>query len=291
MRDRLRPRRRCDSAALCRRARAQRGCRKRQRRPARAAPTSALRLGGRPVAQVTLQRLAIAGIVLQRGFEPRDMALDQRQPFARDEIAPLRHHPLRRRRSLSSLFDEGAGHFCDLPAKYSSRSSGGTCSKQYFLIYSDIRLLELRMPSYTNVTDQTALARHGDPTALYLRSFEVQNYRCFRSRQTLDFVGTNDLPARWTIILGENGSGKSTILECIAASFPVTTGFIEDNRSDAEQLELPSDSKFSDLRLQTDYAGNRNYWRNLISGDFHTSSEFHVGDLKEALAAEYEAQS
>jgi hypothetical protein len=56
--------------------------------------------------------------------EPRDMALDLRQPRGRDEITPLRHHPLRlvppklrrseggRRRSLSSLFDEGAGHKC-----------------------------------------------------------------------------------------------------------------------------------------------------------------------------------
>jgi len=52
--------------------------------------------------------------------------------------------------------------------------------------------------------------------ALYFLSLEVENVRCFGSKQTLDLSDGNGKPAQWTILLGENGTGKSTLLQCLA---------------------------------------------------------------------------
>lgn len=56
------------------------------------------------------------------------------------------------------------------------------------------------------------------PTSLapYFLELEIENIRCFGPRQTLDFSDGNKCPARWTVILGDNGAGKSTILQCVA---------------------------------------------------------------------------
>ena len=44
--------------------------------------------------------------------------------------------------------------------------------------------------------------------------------RCFGPRQKIDFSDGNGKPKLWTIILGDNGTGKTTILSALAAYFP-----------------------------------------------------------------------
>jgi hypothetical protein len=46
----------------------------------------------------------------------------------------------------------------------------------------------------------------------------VTNVRCFGAMQALSFLGSDGTPARWTIILGENGVGKTTVLQLLALS-------------------------------------------------------------------------
>lgn len=52
--------------------------------------------------------------------------------------------------------------------------------------------------------------------AVYFLSLSLENVRCFGSRQTLDLSDGNGRPARWTVILGDNGTGKTTLLQVLA---------------------------------------------------------------------------
>jgi predicted ATP-binding protein involved in virulence len=50
----------------------------------------------------------------------------------------------------------------------------------------------------------------------YFLSLELENVLCFKSRQRLDLTDANGFPAQWTVILGDNGVGKTTLLQSLA---------------------------------------------------------------------------
>ena len=58
----------------------------------------------------------------------------------------------------------------------------------------------------------------GKPKRLpaYFLSLSLENVRCFGPKQTLDLSDGNGKPAPWTIILGLNGTGKTTLLQSLA---------------------------------------------------------------------------
>lgn len=49
----------------------------------------------------------------------------------------------------------------------------------------------------------------------YFLELRVKNVRCFTEEQTLRLT-VGERPARWTILLGDNGTGKSTVLQLLA---------------------------------------------------------------------------
>lgn len=51
---------------------------------------------------------------------------------------------------------------------------------------------------------------------LYFTALEIENVRCFSELQTLHLTLDDGQPARWTLILGDNGVGKSSLLQCLA---------------------------------------------------------------------------
>jgi len=58
------------------------------------------------------------------------------------------------------------------------------------------------------------------PPPAYFLSLTLSNFRCFGPEQTLDLSDGNGRPARWTVILGDNGVGKTSLLQCLSAMQP-----------------------------------------------------------------------
>jgi hypothetical protein len=54
------------------------------------------------------------------------------------------------------------------------------------------------------------------PRAAYFLSLSLENVRCFGEKQTLDLSNGHGRPARWTLLLGDNGTGKTTVLQSLA---------------------------------------------------------------------------
>jgi energy-coupling factor transporter ATP-binding protein EcfA2 len=59
------------------------------------------------------------------------------------------------------------------------------------------------------------------PLPAYFLSLSLENVRSFGEKQTISFARADGRPAQWTIILGDNGVGKTTVLKSLAMISPV----------------------------------------------------------------------
>lgn len=73
------------------------------------------------------------------------------------------------------------------------------------------------MPPEPTVTDlhQEGVSSLDARNAYYL-SLSLENVRCFGEPQVLDLQSAPGIPARWTLILGDNGVGKTTLMQLLA---------------------------------------------------------------------------
>ncbi|HEX8239678.1 MAG TPA: AAA family ATPase [Allosphingosinicella sp.] len=55
---------------------------------------------------------------------------------------------------------------------------------------------------------------------IYFTRLELENVKSFGERQFLDLTTDGQKPARWTLLLGENGVGKTTVLQCLVRMRP-----------------------------------------------------------------------
>jgi predicted ATP-binding protein involved in virulence len=83
----------------------------------------------------------------------------------------------------------------------------------------------------------------------YFLSLSLENVRCFGPKQTLDLSDGNGKPAQWTIILGVNGTGKTTLLQSLV-------GFEWLSESDLDWRRTAP--RFLNTRLFDDEAITRN---------------------------------
>lgn len=60
-----------------------------------------------------------------------------------------------------------------------------------------------------------------NPLPVYFKSLTVENVKCFRGKQMIDLSDGNGKYAQWTIILGDNNTGKTTLLRCFADLEPI----------------------------------------------------------------------
>ena len=90
---------------------------------------------------------------------------------------------------------------------------------------------------------------------IYFSSLELENVRCFGERQVLELTNDQGRPARWTLLLGDNGVGKTTLLQCLAWMRPVPLGTPEEGKPGDIQPALTNEENevFNSLLR----AGNR----------------------------------
>jgi predicted ATP-binding protein involved in virulence len=58
--------------------------------------------------------------------------------------------------------------------------------------------------------------RSADNEPFYFLSLEIEKVLCFKDSQILNLSNDQGSPAQWTVILGDNGVGKTTLLRCLA---------------------------------------------------------------------------
>ena len=51
---------------------------------------------------------------------------------------------------------------------------------------------------------------------IYFLNLKLENVRCFAEPQVLNLVDSRGRPAPWTLLVGDNGVGKTTLLQCLA---------------------------------------------------------------------------
>ena len=72
-----------------------------------------------------------------------------------------------------------------------------------------------------------------ESTPVYFTMLELENIRSFGEPQRLDLLSKDGKPARWTLILGDNGVGKTTMLQCLTRMRP---GFNKASEQDAGRM-------------------------------------------------------
>jgi energy-coupling factor transporter ATP-binding protein EcfA2 len=99
---------------------------------------------------------------------------------------------------------------------------------------------------------------HKRPTSLpvYFLSLTLENVRCFGPKQTLRLSDEQGRPARWTVILGNNGMGKTTLLQALTTFEPVLHAQTPDLGSIyvAKGFKQRESLSWSPIRYQADAA-------------------------------------
>ena len=64
----------------------------------------------------------------------------------------------------------------------------------------------------------------------YFANLELENICSFGSRQSLNLLNESGHPSQWTVILGDNGVGKTTLLQCLARMRPQLNEMVDEGR-------------------------------------------------------------
>ncbi|HRI62069.1 MAG TPA: AAA family ATPase [Saprospiraceae bacterium] len=109
------------------------------------------------------------------------------------------------------------------------------------------------------------------PLPAYFKSLTIENVKCFRGKHTIDLSDGKGKPAQWTVILGNNNTGKTTILKCLAGLEPI------DYFTNARPMEGQQEESFLAPYIAQTSFPDEFYTKNL---DFKITSEiFFCGNL------------
>ncbi len=99
---------------------------------------------------------------------------------------------------------------------------------------------------------------------MYIQRLRIENLKLLKNFE-LDFVGPGGKPRKWTMLIGENGTAKTSILQAIALAAAGrrqvntlglrVTPYLRDRRAD-EAVRIDSTFGFSDVALRTGAFGS-----------------------------------
>lgn len=79
---------------------------------------------------------------------------------------------------------------------------------------------------------------------VYFTELVLENIRSFSDRQQLSLTDPDGRPARWTLLVGDNGVGKTTLLQCLARMRPIF-GRPPDENGDSNPQPAPIEPEFA----------------------------------------------
>lgn len=84
---------------------------------------------------------------------------------------------------------------------------------------------------------------------IYFTGLELENVKAFGEKQRLDLTIDGSTPARWTLILGENNIGKTTLLQCLTRmrpDFANRAGDVSEGEGFWPELAAEEDNEYLD---------------------------------------------
>lgn len=113
---------------------------------------------------------------------------------------------------------------------------------------------------------------------IYFLDLELGNYRCFKERQVLKVSDEDGNWKRWTVILGDNGLGKTTLLQLFAGfeceqvnkEVWVPRGLLDPSGDEfTENAELPLNTISAGINIYKDAAGTDERLELIFIGNDH----------------------
>lgn len=88
------------------------------------------------------------------------------------------------------------------------------------------------------------------PAAIYFKSLTIRDVKCFRGEHSIDLSDGEGRPAQWTVILGNNNTGKTTLLKCLAGLEALsTTAYSKNDEDDFDEIEIIIPRVYSERSL------------------------------------------
>ena len=117
---------------------------------------------------------------------------------------------------------------------------------------------------------------------IYYKSLELENVRCFGERQVLDLCGSDGRLPQWTLLLGNNGVGKTTLLQCLAWMRPVlkitTNSQDQDASTDIQPALAEEENKVLDSLLRVAQSAEAD-----IKATLNTGQKLNTAENGQAL--------
>ncbi len=126
---------------------------------------------------------------------------------------------------------------------------------------------------------------------IYYKSLELENVRCFGERQVLDLCGSDGSLPQWTLLLGDNGVGKTTLLQCLAWMRPVlkitTNSQDQDASTDIQPALAEEENKVLDSLLRVAQSAEADIKATLSTGQkLNTAENGQALEIKTGIKME-----